>query len=146
MRIVGEFLLCADGETRPVAEGQVADGSGGDRRERFLVDTGADLTVFTANFLAALGLPSSPPPPGTSLGGVGGKQAFVVVHTTLTLYAEDGSPARFQGQLAAFTDPAAGDMSVLGRDVLDHFDLIISRRRNEVLLLATNHDSRIERK
>jgi hypothetical protein len=76
---------------------------------------------------------------------VGSRPAFVTVRTTLTLYADDGSPARFQGDFAAFTDPAAADMSVLGREILDHFDLIVSRRRNEVLLLATNHDYRVER-
>jgi hypothetical protein len=36
------------------------------------------------------------------------------------------------------------DMSILGREILDHFDLIVSRRRNEVLLLATNHQYRVE--
>jgi hypothetical protein len=76
---------------------------------------------------------------------VGGTQAFVVLRAPLTLYAEDGSPARIQGDFAAFTDPAAADLSILGRDVLDHFDLIVSRRRNEVLLLAVNHDYRVER-
>jgi hypothetical protein len=30
-------------------------------------------------------------------------------------------------------------MSIIGRDVLDHFDVIVSRRRREVLLLTTNH-------
>jgi hypothetical protein len=35
-------------------------------------------------------------------------------------------------------------MSILGRDVLDHFDRIVSRRQNEVLLLATNHKYRVE--
>jgi hypothetical protein len=68
----------------------------------------------------------------------------VLVRTTLTLYAEDGSPARFQGNFAAFPDPAAADMRILGRDVLDHFDVIVSRRRNEVVLLATNHAYQIQ--
>jgi hypothetical protein len=77
MRIVGEWFLCADAETRPVVEGHVADASGSERHERFLVDTGADRTVFTASFLAALNLPSSAAPTGLSLSGVGGRQAFV---------------------------------------------------------------------
>jgi hypothetical protein len=68
-----------------------------------------------------------------------------VIRTTPTLYADDGSPARIQGDFAAFTDPAATDMSILGRDILDHFDLIVSRRCNEVLLLALNHNYSIER-
>jgi hypothetical protein len=75
---------------------------------------------------------------------VGGAQGAVMVRTTLSLYAEDGSPARIQGEFAGFTDPAAADMSILGRDVLDHFDLIISRRRQEVVLLATNHRYQVE--
>jgi len=42
------------------------------------------------------------------------------------------------------TDAAATDFSVLGRDVLDNFDLIVSRRRQEICLLAGNHGYRIE--
>jgi hypothetical protein len=55
-----------------------------------------------------------------------------------------GTHARIQGDIWAFTDPAASDMSILGRDVLDHFDVIVSRRNNEVLLLATNHQYQIQ--
>ena len=49
-----------------------------------------------------------------------------------------------RGEFAAFTDPAATDLSILGRDILNHFDVILSRRRNEVLLLAANHQFRVE--
>jgi hypothetical protein len=124
MRIVGEWFVCPDAVTRPVVEGSIADAAGGERHERFQVDTGADRTVFTAALLASLGLPSSAPPAGVALAGVGGQPGFVIVRTTLNLYADDRSPARFQGDFAAFTDPASADMSILGRDVLDHFDLV----------------------
>ncbi len=144
MRVVGEWLLCTDGEIRPVVKGFVTDATGAEVEELFLVDTGADRTVFTADLFALLRLPPSPIPPGFGLAGVGSRPAFVVVRTTLTLYADDGTPARIQGEFAAFTDPAAADMSILGRNVLDHFDLIASRRRNEVLLLAMNHQYRVE--
>jgi hypothetical protein len=144
MRIVGEWLLCPDGETRPVVKGYVTDATGGEREESFLVDTGADRTVLTTNLLGVLNLPMSSPLAGIAFTGVGGTSAVMVVRTTLTLYADDGNAARFQGDFAAFTDPAVADMSILGREVLDHFDLIISRRRNEVLLLAMNHQYRVE--
>jgi hypothetical protein len=144
MRIVGEWWLCTDAETRPVVEGFIATATGANRHEQFLVDTGADRTALTAGVLASLGLPSSAPSGGTALAGVGGRPGFVVVHTTLTLFADDGSAARFQGDFAAFTDPAAADMSILGREILDHFDLIVSRRRGEVFLLAQNHSYRID--
>jgi hypothetical protein len=145
MRIVGEWFLCTDGETRPVVRGYVTDVAGAQVEAPFLIDTGADQTVFTAGLLAVLGLPSSAPPANFALAGVGSRPAFVVVQTTLTLYADDRSPARFQGGFAAFTDPADADMCLLGREILDHFDLIVSRRRNEVLLLTVNHQYRVER-
>jgi hypothetical protein len=52
---------------------------------------------------------------------------------------DDGSTARVRGEFAAFTEASASDLSILGRDVLDNFDVITSRRRNAVLLLAGNH-------
>jgi hypothetical protein len=58
---------------------------------------------------------------------------------------DDGGPVRVRGEFAGFTNPTATDLSVLGRDLLDNFDLIISRRRNEILLLAPKHQYRIER-
>ena len=58
---------------------------------------------------------------------------------------DDGGVAHVHGDFAAFTDPAAIDMSILGRDVLNIFDVILSRRRDEVLLLAPNHQYRVER-
>jgi hypothetical protein len=33
----------------------------------------------------------------------------------------------------------ATDFSILGRDVLDNFDLIIARKRGNIHLLAPNH-------
>src|SRR5690348_11692121 len=117
MRIGGEWWLCNDGETRPVVEGHVANAAGGALKERFLVDTGADRTVFTAGLFASLGLPSSAASGRTGLAGVGSRPGFVLVRTTITFYAEDGSPARMQGEFAALTDPALADMSILGRDV-----------------------------
>jgi hypothetical protein len=44
-----------------------------------------------------------------------------------------------RGEFAAFTDPTATDLSILGRDVLENFDVITSRRSSAVLLLAGNH-------
>ncbi len=48
MRIVGEWFVCADGVPRPTLKGFAADVTGTNCRERFLVDTGADATVFAA--------------------------------------------------------------------------------------------------
>ena len=48
MRIDGEWHLCADGVPRPVIRAEVLAGSGTWVPARFLLDTGADSTVFSA--------------------------------------------------------------------------------------------------
>ena len=139
MLIRGEWWLCSDGETCPTVPIDVIGVGDAPFHRRFLVDIGADRTVFSAALLADLGLQADVPPPDLNFQGIGGMSPFVVVTTVLELAREGGGIARVRGQFAAFTDPRATDMNILGRDVLDHFDVIVSRRRNEVLLLAPNH-------
>jgi hypothetical protein len=144
MRIVGEWHLGVDGMYRPTVKARLATGHGSFTVERFLVDTGADRTVLCASLLASLGLPLQQPAPGSALAGVGELQGFVLVNTNLELVADDNTVAHFRGDLAAFTDPAALVESILGLDVLNHFQLIVSRPTDEVLLPATNHRYRVE--
>jgi hypothetical protein len=139
MLIAGEWLTADDGVTRPIVRARVGGVAGQVHRERFLIDTGADRTVLGAAILAQLGLPAEAPPPGTALRGIGGDTGMVLVATTLGFARDDGGTALVRGRFAAFTDPHAIDVSILGRDVLDHFDVIVSRRRDEVLLLASSH-------
>jgi hypothetical protein len=68
----------------------------------------------------------------------------VLVTTVVEFIRDDGGAVRVRGEFAAFTDPTATDLSILGRDILDHFDLVLSQRRNEILLLAPRHQYRIE--
>jgi hypothetical protein len=139
MRIVGKWLLCDDGFTRPVVRVQILGASGQLHGDDFLVDTGADRTAFSATLLSRLQLPVEPRSPGTALMGIAGMVDSALVTASLEFTRDDGGPARVRGQYAAFTDPLATDLSVLGRDVLDNFDVILSRRRDEVLLLAPAH-------
>lgn len=137
MRIAGFWDLSDDGVLRPRLLITVSDSAGTTIDERFLIDSGADRTVFSATLLTRLRGATSAAPEGISLAGVGGTQAFVQVYAELKLRRHDGKLATIQGDFAAFTDPTATDFSILGRDVLDHFDVILSRRRDEILLLAT---------
>lgn len=107
--------------------------------EYFLVDTLAHNSVLSAFLLNRLNLTTQPAPTGFSLQGISGASPFVVVATSLHLPCADGGPATIRGTFAAFTDPAATDLGILGRDVLDQFDVIVSRRRDQVRLLAGNH-------
>jgi hypothetical protein len=145
MQIVGEWLACDDGVTRPVVRGRVAAADGTLSPDVFLIDSGADRTVLAAALFARLGFPTNGSSPGYGLEGVGGRCPFVLVTSVLEFNRDDGGPVHVRGEFAAFTDPAASDLSILGRDVLGNFDVILSRRRNEVLLLAPNHQYRVER-
>lgn len=139
MVIVGEWLRCDDGVIRPAVKGNVFSADGSPRNEHFLVDSCADCTVLSALLLNKLHLPTQAPPPQLNLKGVSGVTSFVVVGASLEFIRDDGGPATVRGTFAAFTDPQATDLSVLGRDVLNHFDVILSHRNNAVFLLSGPH-------
>ena len=143
MRIVGEWQAGDDG---------LAPGRGGTRagrrrcltRRRVFGRPGAaercSVQTYAADWPFLLALVAD----GSVLLGIGGVGASVLVKTVLVLTQDNGGKVHMPGEFAAFTDPAATDLSILGRDVLNHFDVIQSRRRNEVLLLAHNHQYRVE--
>jgi hypothetical protein len=144
MLIVGEWQVGDDGVTRPIVRANVFGADGRSVTDDFLVDSGADRTVFSATLMARLQLLARSAQPGLALSGIGGERAFVVVTTVIEFPCGDGGPVRVRGEFAGFTDPTVTDLSILGRDVLDHFDVLISRRRNEILLLAPRHRYHIE--
>ena len=62
-----------------------------------------------------------------------------MVESAIELTRDDGGPAVVRGKFTAFTDPGSTDMSVMSRDVLSNFHVIVSRPNSEVLLLAPRH-------
>ena len=144
MLIIGEWQVGDDGVTRPIVRAHVFGADGRLITDDFLIDSGADRTVFSATLIARLQLPARNSQPGLALSGIGGESTFVVMTTVMEFLRDDDGPIRVRGEFAGFTDPTATDLSILGRDVLDHFDVLISRRRNEILLLAPRHRYRIE--
>lgn len=144
MLVTGEWQLRDDGVMRPIVRAKVLGVAGNLIPENFPIDSGADRTVFSATLLAQLQLPAKSAQPGVTLSGIGGTSEFVLATTVVEFSRDEGGPVRVRGEFAGFTDPTATDLSVLGRDVLDNFDLLISRRRNEILLLAPRHQYHIE--
>jgi hypothetical protein len=143
MRVTGEWLLFDDGVTRPIVRAKVVGADGTLHNERFLIDTGADRSVFCADLLGKLHWLGNHAAPGFALQGIGGSSPFVIGAAVIELTRDDGGPARISGPFAAFTNAHAADLSILGRDVLDNFDVIVSRRRSEVVLLAGPHEYQI---
>ena len=137
MRINGEWLLCDDGVVRPVIRAELLAGDGAWKAVEFLLDIGADRTVLNADMLRKLGLPLLEA--GEGLSGLGGGTDSVEIEARLHLPRETGSPVAFNSRFAAVTDPAALDLSVLGRDITDLFAVIIDRPGNVVCLLSQRH-------
>jgi predicted aspartyl protease len=137
MRIDGQWLLCDDGVERPVIHGELLAGGGQWEAVEFLVDTGADRTVLGAAMLRKLCLP--PLEAAEDLSGLGGVTDAVFVETTLHLPRETGTAVVFHSQFAAVTDPSALDLSVLGRDILDLFAVIVDRPGDVICLLSQRH-------
>jgi len=53
MRIDGEWFECDDGFVRPIVRGEILSADGHWEPALFLIDTGADCTVFSAAILEA---------------------------------------------------------------------------------------------
>lgn len=137
MQVNGEWLRCLDGGIRPVVRGEVL---GSDRQWHeleLLVDTGADRTVLCAEVFKQGQFVSVETE--RRISGVGGFVESVAVETQLRLKRNDGQQVLFRGQFAACAEPDALDMSILGRDILDMFALIVDRRAEVVAILGGNH-------
>jgi hypothetical protein len=137
MLLQGHWLLCDDGVLRPIFRGKIAALDGSQVLVEFLADSGADRTVLSAAVFERLGLPSVPAP--VQLGGVGGSAATVLVDTAMHMLRDDGGTVIVRGKIAAFTEPEAADMSVLGRDISNLFTLILDRPRDLVCMLGAGH-------
>jgi predicted aspartyl protease len=144
MRIDGRWLLCDDGFVRPIIRGEVLANDGSWHAVEFLVDTGADRTVLSALILERLGLQSSVTQ--DRLGGVGGIADAVIVETQIRFSRETGSKVSFRGQYAAVTELNTLDMSVLGRDIISLFALIVDQPGTVLCLLGQQHQYTIEQK
>lgn len=144
MRVEGRWHLFRDGALRPVIDAVVQTPDGDWQPVLFLLGSGADRTVFNADFLSLLELMALPESETPQLGGVGGKAESIFVGTRLSFVRDDGKQVKVQGSFGVFTDPHSSDVSVLGRDVTDNFDVIYSFPKRQVTLLASPHSFQIE--
>ena len=95
MRIDGQWLWCDDGIMRPVISGEILAAHGSWEKSEFLVDTGADRTVFSAATLAKLA--PQPLPMQEGISGVGGMAAAVSIETQIQLTREEAGKVVFRG-------------------------------------------------
>jgi predicted aspartyl protease len=142
MLIAGEWYPCDDGIERPVLRCEVLGDNGVWVKALFLVDTGADRTVLSADVFSTLAI--QPSATGERLAGVGGLVDSVSIETKIRLTTDVGRKVSLRGQYAAIANPEALDMSVLGRDISGLFAVVVDRPGNAVSLLGQRHTYRIE--
>lgn len=139
MRIDGRWHLFKDGILRPVIDAAVQGPSGTLHTVMFLLDAGADRTVLDNTYLPLLfplALSSEETP---ELGGVGGKVECVFIRSRLAFASAEGRRITVQGPFGVFGEQGSSDVSILGRDVTNNFDVIYSYPTRQVILLAQPH-------
>lgn len=139
MRINGKWLLCDDGETRPVVPGMVRLADGQWLEVAFLLDAGADRTVFSPDLLNLLMPLKVTLAELSHLGGVGGTVGSITIETAIGFVRDDGRPIKVRGAFHVFTENESSDLSVLGRDVTNNFGIIYDYPNQVVALLAPPH-------
>jgi hypothetical protein len=142
MLIAGEWYPCDDGVERPVVRGEVLGSNNFWIKALFLLDTGADRTVLSADVFSALAM--QPIATGQRLAGVGGLTDSVIIETDIRLTTEGRRKVSLRGGYAAIVEPEALDMSVLGRDVTGLFAVVVDRPGSVACLLGQHHKYRIE--
>lgn len=141
-RIDGEWCECDDGFVRPVIRGEVLSANGIWQSTPFLVDTGADRTVFSAAVGQVLGFEAGETQ--ESLGGLGGIAKSFAMRTQIRFPRHEGGDAVFRGVFPAILRLESLDISVLGSDILGKFAAIVDRPGSIVVLISQRHRYRIE--
>ncbi len=111
----------------------------------FLLDAGADCTVFSPDFfnlLLPLQVAESEP---SRLAGVGGQANSIAIEAAIGFSKDDGQPISVRGVFQVFTESESADLSVLGRDVTNNFSVIYDYPNQTVALLAPPHSYEIKK-
>jgi predicted aspartyl protease len=137
MLVDGVWHQCDDGVLRPVILAEVLANDNSWRKAPFLLDTGADRTVLSADVTTALGLPSVET--DRLVGGVGGVVPAVTIETQIRLSYDQNGKVLLRGRYLGVANKEALDISVLGRDVTNLFAVVVDWPQRTVCLLAQRH-------
>jgi hypothetical protein len=144
MRVNGRWLRCDDGVVRPTLQAFVLTADEAWVELTFLLDGGADKTVFSARFLNQLLPLQTIQRKSTRLAGIGGLARFIEIEISIGFTRDDRQSITVRGPFAVFVDVESADLSVLGRDVTDNFSVIYDYPNRVVALLALPHTYEIK--
>ena len=145
MLVNGEWLPCDDGIIRPIVQGSVQLADGQWLEVSFLLDAGADRTVFSADFFSLLHSLEVTATASAQLSGVGGAVDSITIETAIGFTRDDGRLVTVRGTFGVFTEAESADLSVLGRDVTNNFGVIYDYPNWTVMLLAPPHHYEVKR-
>jgi hypothetical protein len=137
MRIDGRWLRCTDGIERPVVDVHLVLPTRQLAALPMLVDTGADFTILAYAVGQSLSAYLQTTPVNTTAQGIGGQIPTHMLNVRLLFTSMGGRQVMLNGPIPTFATPANPDFSVLGRDVLDRFELVYSRTRAIIALLIS---------
>ena len=134
MRINGFWARLPDGTTLPMFAIHVLRADGRWEEFNFLLDTGAEKSLLCAKDFDLLGMAGTPAD-DLQYEGIGGRTPGRKLDTKFRFTRTDALPAVINGPFAAFADPTASDVSILGRDILYNFALLTDRSNGVLCLL-----------
>jgi hypothetical protein len=140
--VIRGYFRRAHGISRPFVDATLEFPTLGDQSidVSFLVDSGADCTVLSPTIAGALGAVVNTMSPGPITAGVGGMTDTRAVRAVLQ-FGDVAIPI----VLVVFeaTGRTTAMPSILGRDALSHFALVMEERTDRVLLLEPDEAARI---
>lgn len=142
MLLSGSWLLFPGLGLVPVVRLDVAQRDGTWQFVPFLIDSGAETTVVTPLVFRTMQFLSQPTQ--AHVAGVAGAVPALNVETRLRVRVGEEERFVFQIAVRMIQSEDAVDVCLLGRDVLNHFSLIIDRPQESVLLLRGPHRYRVE--
>lgn len=139
MQINGNWRLFADNVLRPCVHLRVRLSENYWQEFPFLLDSGADDTVLSADLLELVSHLENQTATKIPLEGIGGAVDTILIETVLGFIKDDGTTFEYPGRFSVFTEISSSDISMLGRDVTDQFKVIYDRPDSAVLLLSPPH-------
>ena len=111
----------------------------------FLLDAGADRTVFSSDFFSFLQPLEVTGAETIVFSGVGGSAESIIIETSIGFLRDDGEMVIVRGSFGVFTKGESADLSILGRDVTNNFSVIYDYPQQTIALLAPSHSYEIQR-
>lgn len=137
MRINGEWRPDENGVLNPVLECELLTGLGEWVEVTFLIDSGAEQTVISSDILRRIDVPAQISL--HSLVGIGAAIQVLTASTKLRLKLASDSTVTINGPFAGLPEGREGELSILGRDVLGNFAVILDRPGDAIALLHGRH-------